>query len=173
MRPLAMHPTTPPCPDCGAETEQIHLPKAVQWRPDPVIIYRAKDGSYRFPGDAGGLSAHNYNKQGFERVEIRGATEMRRFESHMNKHEYARAQRAVEMKQRGREERERVSRGELRRVMPQMSERGRSLAREVMRRNDNKPKDRASSAEFHNQAYSFDRSNREESRDTDGRRRRD
>lgn len=173
MRPLAMHPATPPCLDCGAETEQIHLPKAVRWTPDPVVVYQAQDGSFRFPGDRNGLSAHNYEKQGLTRIEIRGAAEMRRFESVMNKADYSRAARKLERKQEGRENRQSIMRGDLRMKMQSMSNAGRAVARAAMSRNDNRPKERVADSEFHNQAYSFDRTNREESRGTDGRRRRD
>lgn len=173
MRPLAMHPATPPCLDCGAETEQIHLPKSVRWTPEPVVVYQATDGSMRFPGNKEGLSAANYEKQGFTRIEIRGAAEMRRLEQHMNKHEYSRAQRAVEHRQMQREMRETHSRAELRRLMSGMSERGRDLARAVMRRNDDKPRMRAADPGFYSEVFSMDRSNRDESRDNQGRRRRD
>lgn len=173
MRPLAMWPKTPPCPDCGSETEQIHLPKTVSWTPDPVIVYAAPDGSMRFPGDRHGLSAHNYEKQGFRRIEIRGAAEMRRFEGHMNKAEYSRAQRQVEQKEQGRAAREQHSRSELRRQMQSMSERGRSVAQHVMRKNDAKPRERPVDPGFFSEAYNMDRSNREASRDEQGRRRRD
>jgi rRNA maturation endonuclease Nob1 len=172
-RPLAMYPATPPCPTCGGATEQVHLPKAVQWNAAPVVVFQAPDGSMRFPGDANGLSAKNYEKQGFSRVEIRGAAEMRRFESHMNKREYSRAQRKIESNQQQRETREARNRSELRGRMQSMSPFGRAVARTAMERNDAKPKKSGFDAGFFSDVYSFDRSNREESRGEDGRRRRD
>lgn len=173
MRPLAMWPATPVCPECGAATEQIHLPKSARWTVDPVVVFKAPDGSYRFPGDANGLSAANYAKLGYDRVEIRGAAEMRAFESRMNKADYSRAQRRVERMQEQREAREHESRRELRRLMESMSERGRAVAKAVMARNDGKPKPKASDSGFHSEAYAYNRSNRDESRDAQGRRRRD
>lgn len=174
MRPLSMWPAVPECPDCGSlETEQIHLPQSARWTVDPVIVYKAPDGSFRFPGDGNGLSAKQYEKQGFERVEIRGAVQMRRFESHMNKREYAMAQRKFERAQEQREYREKQLRSQLHEKMKYMSNLGRDVARAAMARNDGKPIPRPTDGGFHNQAYSFDRGNREESRDSVGRRRRD
>jgi len=43
----------------------------------------------------------------------------------------------------------------------------------VMRQNDHKPRERVQDANFHVEVYSQDRSNRDESRDERGRRRRD
>lgn len=173
MRPLAMWPATPTCPDCGAETEQIHLPKTASWSVEPVVVYKAADGTYRFPGDAQGLSAKQYERQGYERVEIRGAVEMRRFESTMNRQEYARAQRQFEARQAQREAREKANRSELFERMKYMSQIGRDVARAAMARNDGKPVPRPGDSGFHSEVYSFSRSNRDESRDSSGRRRRD
>lgn len=173
MRPLSMWPATPTCPDCGAETEQIHLPRAARWSVDPVVVFKAPDGTYRFPGDANGLSAHSYEKQGYERVEIRGAVEMRRFEQRMNKADYATAQRRFEVQQRQREEREAYYRGQLRQQMQSMSALGRDVARAAMDRNDRRGLPRPTDGGFHSEAYSYTRSNRDESRDSRGARRRD
>lgn len=172
-RAVADWPATPVCPNCGASTEQIHLPKAVTWRAEPIIVFKGPDGQYRFPGDPNGLQASTYRKNGFEQIELRGAADVRRFEAHMNKHEFRRAARKAELQQRMREERERHSRSDLRALMQSMSERGRAVARAAMRRNDNKPREHAKDAGFHSEVYSFDRSNRDESRDAQGRRRRD
>ena len=173
MRPLAMWPKTPDCPECGAKTEQVHLPQQTRWTCDPVVVFRAHDGSFRFPGDANGTSAAKYAKDGFERIELRGAADVRRFETLMNKREYSRAARRVEAMQAHREMRESASRSELRNAMASMSERGRAVARAAMRMNDNKPRERAREVGFHVEAFSYDRGNRDESRDAQGRRRRD
>ena len=173
MRPLAMHPATPPCPDCEGETEQIHLPPSVSRSVDPVVVFKAPDGTYRFPGDATGAMASQYERQGYDRVEIRGAVEMRRFEAHMNKVEYSRAQRRFEHRQEARERREHEQRAELFSRIKYMSAIGRDVARAAMARNDAKPVERASEPGFHNDAYSNFRSSRDESRDSYGRRRRD
>lgn len=172
-RPLAMYPETPDCPDCGAKTEQIHLPKSARWSPEPVIIFRAPDGTYRFPGDGNGLSAKNYEQQGFERMEIRGAVEMRRFEGRMNKSEMARAERHFEQRQQQREERQRETRARLRDAMANMSEYGKAVARAAMAQGDTKPTKRVNDCGFHSEVYAYNRSNREESRDERGMRRRD
>ena len=172
-RAVADWPHTPVCPTCAEPTEQVHLPRSVQWRPDPVIVFRGPDGQYRFPGDANGLQATTYRRQGFEQIELRGAADVRRFEAHMNKHEYRRAARRAELQQRMREARESESRSELRARMQSMSERGRAIAREAMRRNDDKPREHAKDAGFHSEVYAYDRSNRDASRDAQGRRRRD
>ena len=166
-------PATPPCPECGAETTQTHLPKAVQWQVDPVVVFKAPDGTYRFPGDANGLSAHEYAKQGLERVEIRGVAAMRSFEAQMSKSQYADMARQMERKQAVEERRQAEMRGQLREKMASMSEYGKAVARAAMRNNDHKPKAYARDVGFHSEVYSSDRSNRETSYDAQGRRRRD
>lgn len=171
-RPLAMWPATPQCPDCGADTEQVHLPKRTSWTVDPVVVFQAPDGTYRFPGDRNGLSASTYEKQGFKRMEIRSAVEMRSFESRMNKVEYSRAQRRIESKEAQRAQREADMRGNLRQQMQSMSNLGRAVAQAAMRRNDAAPRERFESG-FHSEVYNQDRSSREASRDEQGRRRRD
>jgi len=172
VRMAADWPTTPPCPTCQAPTEQTMLPRATQWTVEPVIVYKAPDG-YRFPGDANGRVAKDYEKMGYERVELRGSQEVRRFEKHMNQREFSKAMRKAENEQRARETRESANRSELRHQMKHFSEAGKDLARAAMANNDRRPREYAKSAEFHSDIYSFDRSNREESRDAQGRRRRD
>lgn len=165
--------TTPPCSECGAPTERIHLPPKTSWTVDPVIVYQAPDGTLRFPGAKEGLSNARYEKQGFRRIEIRGAAEMRSFEKHMNSHERSIMSRKLEARQRADEERERVNRSELRRQMTGFTRQGRDLARAAMARNDHKPRKYTSDPGFHNDAYTNNRSNRDDSRGTDGRRVRD
>lgn len=172
-RPLAMWPATPPCVTCGQPTEQIHLPKAVQWTPDPVVVFRGPDGVYRFPGDPNGRAAAKYARDGFERVELRGAADVRRFERHMNKHEFSRACNRAEFMQRAREAREKDLRGQLRMKGQSMSRRGRDLMRAAFEYNDGKPREKGKDPGFYSEVYSMDRSNRDESRDPQGRRRRD
>lgn len=172
-RPLAMYPATPPCPDCGAPTEQIHLPRAVTWSIDPVVVYRAPDGSIRFPGDTNGAGAGKYDRLGYDRVELRSAADVRRFESQMNRAEYSRAERIMERRQAARESREKATRSDLFHAMQSMSTFGRALARAAVARNNAKAIERARDSGFHVEAFSYDRSNRSESRDAEGRRRRD
>jgi len=172
-RPIADWPATPPCPTCGAATAQVHLPSRVAVSIDPVIIFQAPDGSFRFPGDPNGLSAATYARQGLTRIELRSAIDVQRFSSHMNKRELALSQRKVERRQQMREARESAMRSNLRNAMSSMSAKGRDLAREMMRRADAEPRERARDGGFHVQAFEYNRSNREESRDAQGRRRRD
>jgi len=166
-------PKTPPCPDCGGDTVQLHLPRRVQWTPDPVVVFKAADGSFRFPGDPNGLSAKQYKQQGMQQIEIRGAAEMRSFEKQMNKREYSRLARNAERKLEAREQREKDMRSQLRDQMQRMTPYGRAVARAAMQRNDGKPRPTAGEAGFISEVYSYDRSNRETSRDEQGRRRRD
>lgn len=173
QRPLAEWPHVPPCEKCGGPTCQWHPPPSSRHSPDPVIVFRAPDGSFRFPGDANGRLAFQYARDGFERIVLRGAADVRRFEKAMNRHEYSRAMRRAERQQQAREAREKDMRSELRHRMQTMSERGRAFARAVMRRNDEKPREYAKEANFHSEVYSFNRSNRDDSRDAQGRRRRD
>ncbi len=174
-RPAKDWPNTPPCPTCGAPTEQYHPLPRVQYRSDPVVLYKGPDGQIRFVGDANGIQAHDYRRQGFEEIRLQGVGEVRRFEKMMNKHEYSRACRRAERAQQNREEREKHTRSQLRDVMPGMTAFGRALAREAVRRNDAKPRpqEKARDPGFHSDVYSNNRSNRDESRDAQGRRRRD
>ncbi len=190
-----MWPETPACPHCGEKTEQAHLPKAVQWTPEPVVVFQAPDGSVRFPGDRNGLSARNYERQGFNRIEIRGAAEMRHFEKHMTKAEFSRAQRTVERKLQQREENDSRRAADIRHGLQQgfripeldpktgqrtgrmttvhLSERGRAMMMANHARGEARPRPRAGDPGFFSEVYSMDRSNREDSRDEQGRRRRD
>lgn len=172
-RSIQAWPATPPCPTCGAATEQTHLPRAIRWQADPVIVFQAPDGSMRFPGDANGLSATNYRKQGFTEIAIRSATEMRRFEKHMNDHERSQASRQLEVREQQRERMEHLNRSDLNALMPGMSRAGRDVARAAIQRTDSRPRRHTSDPGFHSSVYSDDRSNREDSRDSQGRRRRD
>jgi hypothetical protein len=172
-RPAADWPKTPTCPSCGGVTVQVHLPPSARARPDPVVVYQAPDGSLRYPGDSDGLSCAKYDRLGYQRVELRGAADVRRFEKHVNQREYSDMCRRVERQQAVREQSEAERRSLLRAKMQSMSRHGRDLAREVMRRNDNKPKTYAKEPGFYSEVYSVDRTNREPSRDSRGHRRHD
>ena len=41
----------PPCPLCGGVMERLFLPPRVAWTVDPVVVYNAPDGSFKYPGD--------------------------------------------------------------------------------------------------------------------------
>lgn len=173
MRPLAMWPDMPKCPDCGSATDHDLSVGQYQIKGEPIILFKGPDGQVRFVGDANGVSAGSYRSQGYEEIRLHGVAEVRRFEAHMNKHEFSRAARRAEKMQQLREARERESRGQLRTVMQSMSRFGRDLARAAMNRNDGKPRERAKEAGFHSDVYSNYRSNRDVSRDERGHRRRD
>lgn len=172
-RPVSDWPKTPPCETCGSETKQTYNPSRSRHSIDPIVVFEAPDGSFRFPGDSSGLSVRRYEKLGYHRVEIRSATDMRRFEKKMNHRERGRMERSADRKQAVREAREHVSRARLRESMQSMSAFGRDVATAAMAKNDAKPVDRNSDPGFHSEVFSYDRSNRDESRDDRGRRRRD
>lgn len=173
VRPASAWPTTPPCPTCGAPTEQAHFPKRTTWTVDPVVVFEAPDGTVRFPGEADGRSARRYAQLGYTRREIRGAAEMRTFERQMNAKEFSTASRRIERLHQMRDQRERHTRSDLYRAMQSMSNAGRDVARAMIARTNAKPQPRAGEPGFYSEVYSSDRSNREPSRDAQGRRRRE
>ncbi len=183
----------PPCPTCGSGTERYWI--AATDNPSqaaPVVVYKAPDGSFRFPGSPDGASAKNYDKLGYTRIEARGYADVRRLEHSMNEMERSKIARRVERQQAHQEAGERIRRSDFHhglhhglrvpttdprtgeRVMKtvQMGARSRDIARILMSRNNAKGV-RTHEPGFHVEAYSYDRSNREASRDEQGRRRRD
>ena len=195
IRSIQQYDVNPPCLACGASTERTLAARTSPTLADPIVVYRAPDGTFRFPGQSISAMGQRYAAAGYERIDIRGAADMRRFESHMNARERSVMARKLERKLEAREARESQSRSELRRGLAQgftlpevdpstgrrtgrvvnvkLGERGRDLVRHTLQRSNDKPRERTADANFHNQAYSFDRSNREESRDSRGRRQRD
>lgn len=172
-RHAADWPAVPPCEKCASpDTEQAHLPPRIRWTVAPVIVFRAPDGTHRFPGEADGASARKYAAQGFTRVEIRSATDMRRFERTMNRDEQRRATDAFERAEHQRSRSETARRRALYHEMEHMTPLGRDLAREAMARGD-AIRRAPHVVGFHSEIYNVDRSNREDSRDSQGRRRRD
>lgn len=197
IRSIRMIEQNPPCKTCNQPTHRTLRPHTNTSYVDPVIVYQAPDGSMRFPGMGEGRSIAHYTKLGYTRHEIRGAADMRRFEGQMNKREHSIMARKVERRHMMREAREAMTRSDIRHgldqgfLMPELkndggrivrtgkmvrvhlSERGRDMMRAAMRHNDGKPRERTADANFHSEIYSFNRSNREESRGNDGRRHRD
>lgn len=190
------HPWTPPCEKCGAETEQIHLPRGTVTSAPAVVVYAAPDGTFRFPGttDPHSQTAQQYAKLGYERQEFRGFAEVRRLEGKVSKQQAGEISRSVERQCRFREESMSYRRSEVRRGLAQgfqipetdekgrqtgrmktvhMSVEARDMMRAVMDRNDRKPPPKAGDSGFHVEVYSQDRSNRDDSRGPDGRRYRD
>ena len=193
-RSIRQYAVNPPCTACGSPTSRTLAARTSTITVDPIVVYQAPDGTFRFPGDAHAIGAGKYDRLGYERHEIRGAADMRRFESHMNQRERSIMARKLEVKLAARERREAESRSEMRRGLEQgftlpevdrdgrrtgrminvkLGERGRDLVRQTLRRSNDKPRERTADANFHSEVYSFDRSNREESRDSSGRRHRD
>lgn len=173
VRSIADWPATPPCEKCGSpNTDDGHLPPRTVWSVAPVVVFRAPDGTHRFPGEADGLSARKYAAQGFTRIEIRSATDMRRFERTMNRTEQRRATEAFDRSEAQRSTSETARRRELYHEMQQMTPRGRDMARAAMAQSDSRRR-APHVVGFHSEVYNVDRSNREDSRDEQGRRRRD
>ena len=177
-------PNTPACSKCGGETTQIHLPVYARARAiDPVVVYQAPDGTFRFPPDTNTASTAMYDKQGLTRIELRGFADVRRFEKHMNASELSQIRRRVERQQEQHEASESARRSEIRRGLEQgfqipeqddqgrptgrmttvrLSERGRAIMRASMDLNDRKGGPTVKEPGFFAEAYSYDRSNREE-----------
>jgi hypothetical protein len=191
---MARYAENTPCDNCGGPTTQIHLPSGVTITSDPVVVFKAPDGSYRFPGDPNGLSAKTYEKVGYTRVELRGWAEVRRFERDVNTKEASEIARKVEKRLEMREIGEKMRRSEVihglrngfqipetdekgrrtgRMKTVKLSAFGRDLMHSAMQRNDGKPRPKEYSPGFFVDAFANDRSNRDEARRPDGKRFRD
>ena len=183
-----------PCPKCGHVSLRGYLPAHVSAsNTEPIIVFKAEDGTYRYPGDPSGLSAHNYEKLGYARVELRGWADVRRFERDVNTRQASEIARRVERQLEAHEISVKARRSEILNglrnsfVIPEvvdgrrtgrmktvrMSAAGADIMRASMARNDRKPVPRSYSPEFHSEVYSFDRGSRDESRRSDGKRYRD
>ena len=176
-------PKTPPCPHCGETTEQVHLSRQDRATTvDPVVVYQAADGTFRFPPDTTTSSTAMYDQQGLTRIELRGWADVRRFEKHFNKAQLSDISRRVERQQEAFERGEKERRSEIRRCLeqgfsiPDVDERGvptgrmrrvelsgfgRKVLEHAMANNDRKGGPRAREAGFRVSAYSDDRSNRD------------
>lgn len=176
-------PKTPPCPNCEAETEQVHLPSHMKASSvDPVVVYQAADGTYRFPPDINSASTAMYDQQGMTRIELRGFADVRRFEKHMNASELSNIRRRVERQQEQHEAQESARRSEIRRCMdqgfqiPEVDDKGRQTGRmqrvpvtprlraimqAAIDQNDRKGGPRVHAPGFHVEAYEYNRSNRD------------
>lgn len=164
----------PACSTCGGSVQIIALPPRTTWSIDPVVVYKTPDGSFRFPGSTDGAAAANYSKLGYERVELRSAADVRRFESHMNKREREQAIERVEAMHQDRDAKEHDRRSGLFHEMKSMSRRGREIARAAIASSNRKhAPEHTRDVGFHVESFSYDRSNREAARGNDGRRRRD
>ena len=176
-------PNTPPCSACGSETQQIHLPSSMRAHSvDPVVVYQASDGTFRFPPDTTTSSTAMYDKQGMTRIELRGFTDVRRFEKHFNAQEMSQVRRRVERQQEAFEAGEKARRSDVRHGLEQgfqipehdekgqptgrmqtvrLSPYGRAIMQASMDMNDRKGGPKTKEVGFHVSAYSDDRSNRD------------
>jgi hypothetical protein len=171
---------------CEKPTQQVHLPSYMKGHNvDPVVVYRAPDGTMRFPPDTTCGSTAMYDGMGYERLELRGWADVRRFESQMNKAQRSEIARRVERQQAAFEASESARRSEVRRGMEQgfqipetefrdgrnvptgrmitvrLSEKGKEIMRQAMRMNDDKGGPRTYEPGFRVEAYSESRSNRD------------
>jgi hypothetical protein len=195
VRRLSEWPATPPCPACGGPTEQRHLPPRVVSYVDPVVVYRAPDGGFRFPGEIGGTSCAKYEAMGYQRIEARGFAEVRALESRMNQREQSSLRRAEERRQQVQEQVDSERRAEIRRGLEQgfqiperrlcedgqirstgrmttvrMRPQGRDAMRRAMDEADRKGHRRIGEPGVHVESYSMDKSNRESFIDARGHR---
>lgn len=180
-----------PCPKCGSASIKTYVAAGSSTNPDPVIVFKAEDGTFRYPGDAAGLSAAHYEKLGYERVEIRGWADMRRFEKIVNGQQRSEIARRVERQLEVHEASVKMRRSDVinglrngfaipeldaqgrqtgRMKTVRMSAQGADILRACMDRNDGKPRPRTFDAGFHSSVYSDNRSNRDDSRRSDGKR---
>lgn len=196
--PSTQIPAGPPCPTCQSPTERVWLSPASRSLPDAVVVYRAPDGSFRFPGEISGASTGKYDAMGYERIEARGWAEVRHLEKRLNAHEHSQLRRAEERRLAYAEHVDSQRRSEIRRQLDQgfripeqrmcsdgqirptgrmttvhMRPQGRDAMARAMAETDRKGHRRIGEPGMHVDAYSNSRSNRDESRDRDGRRRRD
>jgi hypothetical protein len=177
----------------------VWLPPRARWTPDAVVVYRAPDGSFRFPGETGGTGCAKYDALGYTRVEARGFAEVRALEKKMNAVESSHMARLEERRLAAQEQGMSLRRSETRRGLEQgfripeselradgevhhtgrmltvrMRQQGRDAMRAMMARDDAKgPRRVGTSPGIHVDAYSNYRGNRDESRDARGHRHHD
>lgn len=195
LRPMSQSHVLPPCPKCGTATETEYSPiTRFESNAPAVIVFKTPDGSYRYPGQSDGLSVDNYVKLGYERVELRGFADVRRFERDVNTQQgreiAERAERQMISHLEGtRRRRSEVYNGmangfvipvrdprtgqQIGTKVVKLSPAGLDTMRNAMKEMDSREGPRAREAGFHVDAYSNDRSNRDESRRADGKRYRD
>lgn len=184
--------TTPTCEICGgSEMVKVLRPRRTQWSVDPVVIYEAPDGTIRVPPDMQTETTAMYDRLGYKRVELRGAAEVRPYERYFNKQELARVQERIERQQAAFEQAEHDRRSEINRCLDQgfqipvldekgrdtgrkqtvrLTARGREILRQAQGLNANTRGPRTYDPGCHFEAYSYDRSNREDYSDGRGRR---
>ena len=185
----------PACPKCKGVCEKAYVPSYISLsNAPPIVVFKAQDGTYRFPGDPDGTIAKKYEKMGYERIEARGQQERDRLERRLNKWQAEEVHRRVERHQQVREEGIHVRRSDVTHGMRngftipiyddkgrdtgrvrnvKLSGFGRDLMQAAMARNDAKPGPRFKDPGAHFEINHTDRSNRDEARRPDGKRWRD
>ena len=193
-RRVADWPATPPCPVCGAPTIRQMIPVSqTASRPDAVVVYQASDGSFRFPGETGGSSCAKYDQLGYTRIEARGFAEVRTLERRLNQRAESDRARADERNAPHIEAADAARRAEIRRGLQQgftipvpirlpsgeivhsgrtfnvhMRPRAADLIRAAQAKSLREGHRRVGEQGIHVDAYSNDRSNRDDSRDARG-----
>ncbi len=150
--------------------------------PPAVVVYKAPDGTFRFPGsdDPHCRTAKNYNRLGYERIEARGWTEVRQLESRVTALQRTEMRQRVERKQQFHEEGEKIRRSDVyhglansfqipildekgqhtgRTRSVKLSPRGRDILRAAIEHNDRKPGPKEYDTGFHVECFSQNRSN--------------
>jgi hypothetical protein len=174
-----------PCPECYAKisagggrvymdpteyAEIVFLPHSERSENanhfEPVLVFKKRDGTFIFPG-----RSNERTPKGCERVELKNIAQVRRFEREENQrlkniHQESMGRRGANYEAEKKERRE-----QLKAILGKMSPRVRKLAEFAMKQSDEKESysSRASryDANFRIDAFSNDRSNRSEFRDSD------
>lgn len=146
-----------PCPKCQGTTHRIYLPNGGNsdaCNIDPVVVHRAADGSYRFPGRSDAVVP-----EGYEKVELRTIRQIEQFERDVNKQHASLIGRRVEIEEQRFNAAQAVRRARLRSAMVHMSALGRMFAAAAMRRGDSH-RIRSYDPGFHLEILHQDASNR-------------
>jgi hypothetical protein len=166
------------CPKCGCNAERVFLPRSE--RPEnanrfsPVVVFRKRDGTFRFPG-----RANERTPKDCERVELRDIHQVRKFERDENQrlkdiHQESMARRGANYRAMKKEFRE-----QLKARLGSMSPRARKLAEFAMAQSDARESHSSQAsrydAGFRIDCFSNDRGNRSEfiDADTDWKRKRE
>lgn len=152
------------------------------------VVFRAKDGTYRFPGSTNSKETKRLERMGMERIELNTTSKIRRFERQMNamentKHQqFIAGQNAVfyaKQKESRDAMRAAIATGRMvmvdsekgsktygRKYVGEVSEMQKDIMRQAMEHTDRtRPTGKGFDAGFNIQAFSYDSSNREEHRD--------
>lgn len=195
VRSMAKFDQIPPCPKCAGVCEKAYVPSHVSLsNAPPIVVFKAPDGTYRFPGDPNGKASQKYAKLGYERIEARGQQERDRLERRLNTWQRDEVHRRIERHQQVREEGIHHRRSEVTHGMRngftipetdrqgrltgrtrtvKLSGFGRDLMQVAMARNDAKPGPQFRDPGCHFDVNHNDRGSRDESRRADGKRHRD